>query len=275
MTATPAREMRHDDRRSTWAALLLGFAMGGFADGILFHQILQWHHLLSNVRTPAVLDPRVQILADGLFHVLMYLIAAFGLWMSWTGRGGARSSASDRAMLARFVIGFGVWQIVDTVVFHWILRIHHVRITTDSPLAYDLGLLVIGIAITAAGWRLLPPRGGAGGAGEPSSQRGLRVIPTVLVAAVTIAGPVAALPPAESTSAPDSTVAVLFLPGTTEAQVIGAIAAVDGRIVWSNPAGDLWMITLSRSASRRPFYRNGALFVADGPLVPGGCWAPT
>lgn len=29
-----------------WGAAL-GFALGGFFDGILLHQILQWHHLLS------------------------------------------------------------------------------------------------------------------------------------------------------------------------------------------------------------------------------------
>jgi uncharacterized membrane protein len=28
--------------------ILLGFALGGFFDGILLHQILQWHHLLSS-----------------------------------------------------------------------------------------------------------------------------------------------------------------------------------------------------------------------------------
>lgn len=31
-----------------WAAVL-GFALSGFFDGVLLHQILQWHHLLSLV----------------------------------------------------------------------------------------------------------------------------------------------------------------------------------------------------------------------------------
>lgn len=30
-----------------WAGYLLGFALGGFFDGILLHQVLQWHHLLD------------------------------------------------------------------------------------------------------------------------------------------------------------------------------------------------------------------------------------
>jgi uncharacterized membrane protein len=58
-------------------ALLLGVAFGGFFDGILLHQILQWHHLLSLI--PAVTDLRTQVLWDGYFHLLMYVLAMMGL----------------------------------------------------------------------------------------------------------------------------------------------------------------------------------------------------
>jgi uncharacterized membrane protein len=53
------------------AAGVLGFALGGFFDGILLHQVLQWHHFLSLVPGEALRDIGVQILADGLFHAAM------------------------------------------------------------------------------------------------------------------------------------------------------------------------------------------------------------
>ena len=59
---------------------LLGFALGGFFDGILLHQILQWHHLLSAI-DPA--NARMQVMADGFFHALMYVLALAGLWLLW------------------------------------------------------------------------------------------------------------------------------------------------------------------------------------------------
>lgn len=59
---------------------------GGFFDGILLHQVLQWHHLLSAVESEAVRDLRVQVLADGLFHVVKYVVAAVGLWLLWAAR---------------------------------------------------------------------------------------------------------------------------------------------------------------------------------------------
>ncbi|WP_460744124.1 DUF2243 domain-containing protein [Mariniluteicoccus endophyticus] len=32
--------------------ILLGIGLGGFLDGILLHQILQWHHMLSSSPRP-------------------------------------------------------------------------------------------------------------------------------------------------------------------------------------------------------------------------------
>ena len=71
------------DPRFRWSSYLLGFALGGFFDGILLHQILQWHHLLSTINSD---DVRFQVAADGYFHVVMYVIAAAGLWMLVTSR---------------------------------------------------------------------------------------------------------------------------------------------------------------------------------------------
>lgn len=71
-------------RRFFWSAQLLGFSLGGFFDGILLHQVLQWHHLLSAVSGSAVQELQVQLLADGLFHLLMYVIAVIALAVLWT-----------------------------------------------------------------------------------------------------------------------------------------------------------------------------------------------
>jgi hypothetical protein len=43
-----------------WAGFLLGFRLGGTLDRIVLHQVLQWHHLLSNVQAAALQDRRAQ-----------------------------------------------------------------------------------------------------------------------------------------------------------------------------------------------------------------------
>ncbi|MBA3481110.1 MAG: DUF2243 domain-containing protein, partial [Pirellulales bacterium] len=42
-----ASERQTDRRPLIAAATLLGIGLGGFVDGILFHQLLQFHNMLS------------------------------------------------------------------------------------------------------------------------------------------------------------------------------------------------------------------------------------
>jgi uncharacterized membrane protein len=134
------------------AAAVLGVGLGGFFDGILLHQVLQWHHLLSLVPGEALRDIGNQILADGLFHVLMYAITAAGLWMLWRRRAALREPGASARVLGGALLGFGGWNIADVGLFHWIMGIHRIRVDVSDPLAWDIGWLVIfGLAVTAAG----------------------------------------------------------------------------------------------------------------------------
>lgn len=87
--------------RSQMCELSLGFALGSFFDGTLPDQNLQRHHLLSGL-DPAFADIGVQILADGLFHALMYVIAAVGLWLLWRWRPSRRCAGKRRTKDATF-----------------------------------------------------------------------------------------------------------------------------------------------------------------------------
>jgi uncharacterized membrane protein len=62
------------DRRppSKVSGLLLGLGLGGFVDGIVLHQVLQWHHMVSHVEDypmTTLEGLEVNTFADGLFHV--------------------------------------------------------------------------------------------------------------------------------------------------------------------------------------------------------------
>ncbi|NYZ15120.1 DUF2243 domain-containing protein [Azospirillum sp. RWY-5-1] len=245
-----------------WAGCLLGFGLGGFFDGILLHQVLQWHHLLSAVETSALQDLRMQVLADGLFHLLMYVLSVGGLWLLWRSRRAFAEPGADRRLLADALIGFGVWHMLDGVLSHWILGIHRIRMGVENPLFWDLlWFVVFGVAFVAAGWWLR--RGGGTACG--GSRR--TATPATLALAVLIAGPVAALPPPGVT-----TVMVLFKPGTTLPDVFDAVAAVDGRTIWQDPSGQLWAIDLGVAGDPMRLYRHGAMLVSNS-LLPVGCLA--
>jgi uncharacterized membrane protein len=243
---------------------VIGIALGGFFDGILLHQILQWHHFLSLVPGEALRSLRNQIIADGAFHVLMYLIAAVGLWLLWKARGGLVQAGAGRRLLGSVLLGFGIWQFIDVVVFHWIVGIHRIRVDVPEPLYWDVGWVAVfgAPAVLAGRWFLgradrdEPPRGGR-----------TRALAAALATLVLVAGPVAALPPAGV-----STTMVLFRPGIGSAQAFEAVAGIKGRITWADPSGEILVFEASPEVNPRALYLRGAL-VVGGPLVAAGCLA--
>lgn len=246
-----------------WSGFLLGFALGGFFDGILLHQVLQWHHLLSGLQGEPFDDIRVQILADGLFHLKAYAIALIGLVLLWRTRDEFARPPAGRMLMAATLIGFGVWHVIDAILSHWILGIHRIRMDAENVLLWDLAwFFVFGIAFIAAGW-WLGRTTGTGGSGRSGGRR--FVAPVVLALTVLVAGPVAALPPADSTG-----VMVLFRPGTPTEAMFAGLDAVDGRILWTDASGELWAIDVNEGRNTRALYRHGALLVSN-TLLPAGC----
>src|SRR4051812_13621035 len=70
--------------RVSIAGILLGLGLGGFFDGIVFHQLLQWHHLVCRTETcePHDVDElRRQTFQDGLFHLACWGLTGAGLLM--------------------------------------------------------------------------------------------------------------------------------------------------------------------------------------------------
>jgi uncharacterized membrane protein len=242
--------------RLAWAAFALGFGLGGFFDGILLHQVLQWHHLLSGVEQ-ARQDIRILILADGLFHVLMYVITGVGLWLLWRSRQEFSASGADRLLIADALIGFGVWHILDSVLSHWVLGIHRIRMDVDNPLFWDLlWFALFGIVPLAAAWIVRRKR---------ASGRRLLTSPLALAVATVAAGALAALPPRHQTQ-----VVALFRPDIAEQQAFAAIMAVDGRIVGSDASGQLGAVEMPPGSNPNELYRYGAILVSNS-LLPLGC----
>ncbi|HEX6983825.1 MAG TPA: DUF2243 domain-containing protein [Planctomycetaceae bacterium] len=167
MTASPATALRVNRRPLIAAATLLGIGMGGFVDGIVFHQILQVHNMLSAVRPPnTVVNLEINMFWDGLFHAMTWCTTALGLALLW--RAGLRDDVpwSTKTFVGSLAFGWGVFNLVEGVIDHHILHVHHV-VEGPDHLVYDLAflglslvLIAVGLAVIRAG-RHDRPRGGA------------------------------------------------------------------------------------------------------------------
>jgi uncharacterized membrane protein len=130
--------------------IVLGLGLGGFVDGIVLHQIAQWHNMLSSTeRWPNTTLRGLErnMLADGLFHAATWLLVLAGVWLLWSAlRRGARGSG--RALAGWMLAGWGMFNVVEGLVDHQILGLHHVR---GESLAWDLGFLGFGALLVVAG----------------------------------------------------------------------------------------------------------------------------
>ena len=141
------------------AGLLLGLGLGGFFDGIVLHQLLQWHHMLSSAGVPpdTVSNLRVNIRADGLFHAATYLFVLAGLWLLWRRAHDRHRWWSGKMLIGSMLVGFGAFNLVEGLIDHHFLGLHHVNET--APRArwfwWDAGFLIWGATMLAGGLALL------------------------------------------------------------------------------------------------------------------------
>ncbi len=141
--------------RLATAATVLGVGFGGLFDGIVFHQILQWHHMISSAAPPVTVGAlQLNTLADGLFHAASWVIAMVGVWLLLRASGERRAPRSGRVLLGGLLAGWGGFNLVEGLVDHVILGVHHVRPGDDQAL-YDVAFLLWGAAFLVIGWWLL------------------------------------------------------------------------------------------------------------------------
>jgi uncharacterized membrane protein len=130
--------------------ILLGIGLGGLFDGIVFHQILGWHHLISE-KTDST---RANTLADGLFHAAVWVVVAVGIWLLWRRAAEWRWAGSGRALAGWILVGWGGFNLVEGLVDHQLLGLHHVREDTLHRATYDLAFLTASAALVLAGLTL-------------------------------------------------------------------------------------------------------------------------
>ncbi|MBD2210500.1 DUF2243 domain-containing protein [Nostoc linckia FACHB-104] len=137
------------------AGLFLGLGLGGFVDGIVLHQILQWHHMLSNVR-PLTNDSNIDLnmVWDGLFHALDWLLTVVGVALLWRAGGREDVPWSSQTFLGSILLGFGLFNVVEGLIDHQILGIHHVK-PGPNQLAWDIGFLIFGALLILFGWLVI------------------------------------------------------------------------------------------------------------------------
>ncbi|MEU7057017.1 DUF2243 domain-containing protein [Streptomyces sp. NPDC046197] len=141
--------------------IVLGVGLGGFVDGILLHQLLRWHHMLSSTNHDHIgvkyYDPHtvsgleMNTVWDGVFHAVCWVAVIVGLGILYSRVVDNRRAVwASRVLWGWILAGWGLFNLVEGILDHQILGIHHVR-GGPHQAWWDAGFLVLGGLLLAGG----------------------------------------------------------------------------------------------------------------------------
>lgn len=138
------------------AGILLGIGLGGFLDGIVFHQILQTHNMLSNQIPPDTLvNAKINMTWDGYFHAMVWLITVFGVYRLFRAANREGVIWSGKILFGAWLVGWGLFNLVEGAINHHILQLHHVMEYAINKQTYDLAFLASGVLFVLIGWMVI------------------------------------------------------------------------------------------------------------------------
>ncbi|MFB4163831.1 DUF2243 domain-containing protein [Alteribacillus sp. JSM 102045] len=127
-------------------SFLLGFGTLGALDGIIFHQLLQWHSVVMETSRQG------QIVSDGLFHLAVTITLIAGSIVLWLAGKPTDITKGIRLLIGFFLIGGGIFNFVEGIINHHLLQIHRVKPGDPNALMYDLAFLASGILLFVFGY---------------------------------------------------------------------------------------------------------------------------
>ena len=138
------------------AGIVLGLGLGGFIDGIALHQIAQWHNMGSAVVPPTTMEAMAQNMRwDGYFHAAVLILTIAGVFMLWSDGHAGLSPRRTSALLGQIILGWGLLNLVEGIIDHHLLELHHVRDMPTHVPAYDWVFLGVGGAVfIVVGWMM-------------------------------------------------------------------------------------------------------------------------
>lgn len=137
------------------AGIVLGMGLGGFFDGIVLHQILQWHHLVcitEHCQPTSIEHLQRQNQQDGFFHLGTLALTALGSYWVFCTSSRPDTPRSPLVFFGAVLCGWGLFNLVEGLIDHQLLGIHHVLPGSPYQLIADLLFLGSGVAMVAVGW---------------------------------------------------------------------------------------------------------------------------
>lgn len=151
----PGEELLNPVPLST-AGVVMGMGIGGFIDGILFHQILQLHGMVSNkLSIDTFVGKAVNMFWDGIFHALTLIAVMIGFALLVRLLKRRDINPSPGLALGGAIGGWGIFNLVEGIIHHQIIKLHNVNEYSLQPEVWNYSFLASGIILMALGYLLI------------------------------------------------------------------------------------------------------------------------
>jgi uncharacterized membrane protein len=140
----------------TTAAMVLGIGLGGFIEGIVLHQLLQWHEMLSH-KIPATnyVGKSINMFWDGVFHAFSFIVVLIGIFLLWRLSQHKEADKSGRLLAGGLLTGWGIFNIVEGIIDHHLLVLHNVMEFSPDHDPANYTFLGISVVVLLAGCLLV------------------------------------------------------------------------------------------------------------------------
>lgn len=140
----------------TTASMVLGIGLGGFMDGIILHQLLQVHEMLSN-KIPATnyVGKSVNMFWDGVFHFYCLLVVIIGIVLLWKLLKRKNVSHAGTLLGGGLLSGWGIFNIVEGIIDHQLLQLHNVIELSSNHAIGNYSFLGVSVIMIIIGYVLI------------------------------------------------------------------------------------------------------------------------
>jgi uncharacterized membrane protein len=119
----------------------------------LLHQILQLHEMLSNkIPTTDYVGKSINMFWDGIFHFFYLMVVLVGLILMWRLLERKNIDRSGRLLGGGLLLGWGLFNVVEGIINHQVLKLHNVVEFTSNHQIGNLAFLGFSIMMLVAGY---------------------------------------------------------------------------------------------------------------------------
>ncbi|RYD26657.1 MAG: DUF2243 domain-containing protein, partial [Verrucomicrobiaceae bacterium] len=113
-----------------------------------------------------VVAKSVNMFWDGIFHLFTLIVVIIGMILLWKLLYRKNIDRSGRLLAGGLVFGWGLFNLVEGIIDHQILKIHNVREITGNPEMWNIGFLAISVLMLLLGYWLMKRRSAARQTGQ-------------------------------------------------------------------------------------------------------------